>query len=454
MNKIQFSDFLSSPASLSQESAVLLAEVLKAFPYCQTAQLLYVKSLHNQKSMLYNSQLKVAAAYATDRIILHDLINGPVGSVDDIDGLREKSRSKSDEQIVTELTLPVERTEKEKIVTPPVTRPSLPQRSPQEILDARLKELGLKTAESELKEKKNQELNQELKEQQKKEAEEKLRMEAEEKVTSEKILTEAREKERQKKENELAAKEAEEKEKQRQAAEIELADEMIRAETAEKERLRKEAEETEARLKQEQSIKQVILTDKKISPVAEPEPKTDPVDTDDILKTIQDLDILSDSYVDIAIDARIRLEVEKEDPAIPREHWTTPEKNPSEEPELSFTEWLKQTNKQKSSQEQISDEPHQEEKKNKESELIERFIKEEPKISKPKKEFYNPVNMARQSVVEDPEFVTETLASIYASQGNTAKAILAYQTLSLKYPEKKLYFASLIEKLESGNELK
>ncbi|MFI5151602.1 MAG: hypothetical protein ACHQRM_17895, partial [Bacteroidia bacterium] len=180
--------------------------------------------------------------------------------------------------------------------------------------------------------------------------------------------------------------------------------------------------------------------------------KAEPVDTDSTLKAIEDLDTLSDSYISTAIDAKIRLEVEKEDPAIPQEHWKEEKEPLDEETELSFSDWLKKTKALKKKQEEELKESKetQDVKKSTETDLIERFIKEEPRIAKPKKEFYNPVNMARQSVIEDPEFVTETLANIYASQGNTAKAIMAYHTLSLKYPEKKLYFASLIEKLEKG----
>ena len=55
--------------------------------------------------------------------------------------------------------------------------------------------------------------------------------------------------------------------------------------------------------------------------------------------------------------------------------------------------------------------------------------------------------MARLSVKENDDLVTETLANIYAQQGNTDKAISAYEKLALKYPEKRIYFANLIHKL-------
>ncbi len=105
----------------------------------------------------------------------------------------------------------------------------------------------------------------------------------------------------------------------------------------------------------------------------------------------------------------------------------------------SFTEWLNLAS---------SAVPEADEKKKKMDELINKFIIDEPKISKPKPEFYSPVNMARKSVMDNDEIVSETLAKIYYQQGNLLKALKAYKTLSLKYPEKKQIFAPLIKEIE------
>lgn len=48
------------------------------------------------------------------------------------------------------------------------------------------------------------------------------------------------------------------------------------------------------------------------------------------------------------------------------------------------------------------------------------------------------------------DFYTETLAEIYAEQGYMEEAKEIYYKLSLRYPEKSVYFAALIEKLDKN----
>jgi hypothetical protein len=79
--------------------------------------------------------------------------------------------------------------------------------------------------------------------------------------------------------------------------------------------------------------------------------------------------------------------------------------------------------------------------------LLDKFMQEEPRISRPVKDFYNPVKSARKSVEESDDMVTETLAKIHVLQKNYSKAISAYEKLILLYPEKKAFFASRIEKI-------
>lgn len=84
-----------------------------------------------------------------------------------------------------------------------------------------------------------------------------------------------------------------------------------------------------------------------------------------------------------------------------------------------------------------------------ESELIDEFIRNEPSISRSRFAFFNPVDAARDSIVDEENIVSETLAQIYFDQGKYEKAINIFRKLSLIYPEKSSYFARLIEKAKA-----
>ena len=78
--------------------------------------------------------------------------------------------------------------------------------------------------------------------------------------------------------------------------------------------------------------------------------------------------------------------------------------------------------------------------------LIDKFIEGEPTIGKPKKEvFFSPIKSAKESLIENDEIVTETLARVYLEQGYLDKAITAYEKLSLKFPQKSSLFANQIK---------
>ncbi len=85
----------------------------------------------------------------------------------------------------------------------------------------------------------------------------------------------------------------------------------------------------------------------------------------------------------------------------------------------------------------------------KKNELIQKFIREEPGAIQADKPTDLEGDIAAGSVEENDSYITDTLAKIYVKQGLLAKAIYAYEKLSLKYPEKSAYFAAQIEKIKN-----
>lgn len=122
-----------------------------------------------------------------------------------------------------------------------------------------------------------------------------------------------------------------------------------------------------------------------------------------------------------------------------------------EDAKMSFTSWLKtgSTSNKDSFKIEVKKEGDTIQPTNKQKvDVIETFIMSEPRISKVKKEFYSPSKKAKESVSTEGLIYSETLAEIFAMQGNFPKAITAYQQLMLTNPEKKIFFAKRIEELK------
>jgi len=108
----------------------------------------------------------------------------------------------------------------------------------------------------------------------------------------------------------------------------------------------------------------------------------------------------------------------------------------------SFSEWLTLIKVKKVEREEQT----------KATNLVNKFLEKEVKISRPKKEvFFKASDAAKESLIKNNELVTPTLAKVYLEQKHYGKAILAYEKLILKYPEKSSFFAEQIKLINKLN---
>jgi hypothetical protein len=485
MNRSQFISFMSNPEKLTGADSAVLAGLLKDFPYFQTAHLLYAKSLHNENSIHYNNQLKVTATYATDRKVLYNLITNkfvqepvfvevqehivqeadiptpvlkeevkpvetavikesvaetkePVSEIKSAEILnRVEDAEKNNETIIAEKT---------EITTGPFVYNVDPEvfanNIPENIVVSEVKEVVSENVESQ-------------------------DVDLESVVVNDatiSIETEAN----------AVAPVIEENSNVSTEIEITEAETVLNVVENESITVSPTTEIEVAETIKEGLTEGIVVTNESDGENVQEDIVSTKEEKDGKAGTNTEVfavDLEKEYLAEAAIaDTELKLmnreyevadyfaEEEVENAGASNFILNTPSEQTGEhakeivqsdfeasEPH-SFTDWLKHASvpaekavSQKDSQanaEKLSP-----------MDLIDKFLREEPRISKPKAEFYNPVNKAKQSVADDITFMSETLAKILVLQGNYAKALQAYENLRLKYPEKRLYFAAQIKNI-------
>lgn len=401
MNRAQFISYIEDPDKLSGNDAVLLSDLIKNFPFFQTAHLLYAKSLHNQNSIHYNNQLKITAAYATDRKVLHRLITKR----------NEKPAEKVIDLIETKKAEEISDSSAEKIIV---------NEKSESLNTQQRQEISIPDKEEEKFEKAVEQI-----------VKEEVKQRNIEPVISESVnLIEPN---------------------ITQIPEIKEASEQI---IEEKTSIHKEIDDLEkeylstaadAYVELEMQLPEPFGEDDSVIEEIEVEGKTIPEISEDTFENIPEPEILELVETNFVLNTP--------EPPITEEKIDAGAEDFDGSVPHSFSDWLRHpqiAKKEASDPVKIHTEHKEADKLPRpltDFDLIDKFIREEPKISRGKTEFYNPVNKAKQSVADDITFVSETLAKIYVLQGNYVKALDAYENLRLKYPEKRLYFAAQIKNI-------
>ncbi len=408
MNKLQFTEYLRNPVALGDATVPELKSLVETYPWFQTAQLLYAKALSNSNHIEYYSSLKKSSIVAADRQMLYRLITeAKTTALSPVEKAIIPSQKKEETK---EIKLNVSETKKE-----PETENSLPEikLTSNNYVSGKSSDITFNT----------------------------------ENFINEEPVT--------KKEN------VQEENNKRLELIITQRDEV----PVKKEITKTEQEQVSGE-KKELKIAPFVRSDEKnldeiiVNPVVNAYIEKEFFHVTDINKPIEktEQDAISENKegFDEETGKKILTETLNEPHSFSEwlkllSHKSQPVKETSTEVKSKqFSEIKQEIKKDEKPTEVVQPQTIPDEDKLKKQELIDKIIRSNPGPTRITEttEFFNAGKSARASNKEDETLVTETLAWIYEQQGNYPKAIKAYKTLSLKYPEKSVYFASLIQKIK------
>lgn len=478
MNLDSFYTYINNPALLNNNSVTELSEIIERYPYFQTARLLYLKNLQLLNDYRFNDELKIVSAYAVNREVLYKLVSEKIEkqSVKENNnnfkniGLIEKPEIVNFESqlIETEVVSEIKNIENKKIIkiideekepeqeALPIETPKISfENNKQEELHIKSESISEVISDSSNKIE-STELAENLPKQVSKE-EVNIKIEEVIKVSETQTIIES------------------EKEKIKQTSGVEsIADIIIRKAAEIKAQRNQRNQQTENQIKtieEPKQIPEIILSQQKIEVlhevIVEPDEKLIQNEekvksevmveqheqaTNKIIESTIELDtekILNLEHFKISESEEIKL-AETPSYDINQLSVIQPDENKSDKPEtqgriefsnekMSFENWINF----------ISNKSQNINKQKTQEKIIENFIISEPEIQiNIQPENNNVDSKIKNNSDMEIDLISESLADIYAKQGLFKKAMIMFEKLALKYPEKNIYFANRISEIK------
>ncbi len=388
MNKEKFAKYINGISELDNESLSEIKTMLDEFPYFQSAWILYVKNLHSLKDIRYESKLKVASAYISDRKILLGIINDTYNPAKLIDPEKIEILQTIDIQ---------ENTDAEEISSSEIENPIIDN------IESKVDENIIVS-------------------------EEKSEFESEpepEKTNS--ISVE----ENSETENVIATETNEIPENSEtdfdgfQLVEISDASENL-------------SETSETKIDTETHF---VVEDIEVALETGENQESETEEIQATFDETQIKELIEKQLLALGIKSTItfsegsaNIQFEQS----PKEKRDEIAKNEPETPKSQTENLVSDTEKE------VVSVPNRTKKMN----LIDDFLKSDAKII-PDKNYHSNSTLTTESLIEDAELFSEKLAKIYIKQGHLEKALETYEKLYLKYPEKNIYFATQIDYVKS-----
>ncbi len=128
MNKEQLLKFIESPANIDKKSLPSLISAIKAYPYCQSLQILLARHLNDVKSNHAESQIQKAFTYAGNREYVYNYIFKPLEDFKTAQSLTQEGITTSTaHKEAPKTTPPAPQEKKEK--APPASQPNMSEKT-------------------------------------------------------------------------------------------------------------------------------------------------------------------------------------------------------------------------------------------------------------------------------------------------------------------------------------